>query len=71
MPFFRTKYTAEDMEEAVRLVQKEGYSVVAAARAENSVKKNVVPRITLHDRLHSREPEKLQKVGRPQELSEA
>ncbi len=35
--FFQAKYTAEDMQESVRLVQEEGYSVAAAARVENSV----------------------------------
>ena len=67
----RRKYTVEDMKEAVRLVQEDGYSMLRAAAATNDIKKNAVPRITLLDWLHREEPMKEPALGRPQELSKA
>jgi transposase-like protein len=61
---YRTKYTMEDMKEAVRLVKEEGYSVSAAATEMK------VPRMTLNDRISKYpDPTKEPKVGRPQELT--
>jgi transposase-like protein len=61
---YRTKYVMEDMNEAVRLVREEGYSVAGAAEQLK------VPRMTLTDRLKKySDPTKAPKVGRPQELS--
>lgn len=48
----RSNYTVEDMKEAVRLVQEDGYSMLRAVAATNDIKKNVIPRITLLDWLH-------------------
>lgn len=66
---YRTRYTKEDMEEAIRLVQEKNYSVKRAALAINSIKKTVVPRMTLNDRMNRKSPEKEPRVGRPVELS--
>jgi transposase-like protein len=68
---YRSKYTREDMDEAVRLVLEEKYSIASAAKALNSVKKNAVPRMTLNDRINTDRPTVQPKVGRPQELSPA
>ncbi|MBM3938750.1 MAG: hypothetical protein FJ333_08900 [Sphingomonadales bacterium] len=54
----------------MRLVQLEDYSIKRAALEINSRKENVVPRMTLSDRLKRREPTKDVKLGRPQELNE-
>jgi transposase-like protein len=62
---YRSKYKKEDMDEAVRLVMEEGYSVAAAARAAG------VPRMTLNDRVRSGQASKEPLIGRPQELSKA
>jgi hypothetical protein len=45
----RTNYTAADMQEAVRLVKVEGYTIKRASKAINMVKENEVPRMTLSD----------------------
>jgi transposase-like protein len=60
---YRTRYTKEDMEMAVKLVREEGYSVAQAAKTAG------VPRMTLNDRINKPDPDKVPKVGRPQELS--
>ena len=44
---YRTTYTSEDMDEAVRLVLEEDYSIAQASKVINSVKKNPVPRTSL------------------------
>lgn len=59
------------MEEAIRLVTDENYSIKKASLTINSVKLNAIPRMTLNDRMHRRSPEKLPQVGRPVELSVA
>ena len=63
----RDKYSEEDMLEAMRLVREEEYSIKAASKLINSVKKNEVPQMTLRDRL--KRPGKNPPLGRPQELS--
>lgn len=68
---YRKAYTEEDVVEALRLIREEGYSCVQAALVLNSVKVNIVPRMTLNDRLKREEPAKQPKLGRPQELSKA
>lgn len=67
-PFKRRRdgYTQEDMNEAIRLVKDEEWSAAQACLVINSVKKNVVPRMTLNDRLKTMDNPAL---GRPQELS--
>lgn len=65
----RTTYTEEDMVEAVRLVQEEDYNIMSAAATINARKKNPVPRMTLSDRLRSKEPTDKPKLGRPCDLS--
>jgi len=59
------------MAEAVRLVKVEQYSIASASLHLNDVKKNVVPRATIQDRLHCHNPAKPPKLGRPNELPEA
>jgi hypothetical protein len=60
---YRTKYSKEDMEKAVRLVREDNWSIMAA------VKEAGVPRMTLGDRLKNfKNPMEEPKVGRPQEL---
>jgi transposase-like protein len=59
---YRNKYKMEDMDEAVRLVMEEGYSVAAAARAAG------VPRMILNDRVRSGQASKEPLIGRPQVL---
>jgi hypothetical protein len=61
------KYSEEDMLEAMRLVREEEYSMKAASKLINRVKKNEVPRITLSNRL--KRPDENPPLGRPQELS--
>jgi hypothetical protein len=61
----RDKYSEEDMLEAMRLVQEEEYSLKAASKLINSVKKNEEPRMTLSDRLMR--PGENPPLGRPQE----
>lgn len=56
------------MDEAVRLVLEENLSVKRASLAVNRVKLNVVPRMTLNDRMNRHSPVKLPPVGRPTEL---
>jgi hypothetical protein len=65
----RESYTQEDVKEAIRLVREEEYSIAQASLLINNVKKNVVPRMTLSDRLKcsKEQPE----LGRPQELPRA
>lgn len=65
---YRSKYSSEDVTEAVRLVLEEGYSISRAALKLNFIKKNIVPRMTLSDRLRTKSPRKEPKVGRPLEL---
>lgn len=65
----RANYTEEDVLEAVRLVRSCGFSTMKAAKHTNSVKKNVVPRMTLSDRLRRTVPMDRPALGRPQELS--
>jgi hypothetical protein len=59
------------MDEAVRLVIQEGYSVAKTAKTINSTKKNAVPRMTLNDCVNTDKPAVHPKVGRLQELSPA
>lgn len=65
----RDKYKEEDMQEAMRLVRDEGYSVNRASEVINDVKTNKVPRMTLSDRL--KRPDVFPPLGRPQELGPA
>ncbi len=51
------------MNMAVKLVREEGYSVAQAAKTAG------VPRMTLNDRINKPDPDRVPKVGRPQELS--
>lgn len=67
----RKTYTELDMLEAIRLVIDGECSIQAAAKHINSEKKNPVPRMTLSDRLKSKDPAGQKKLGRPQELSDA
>jgi hypothetical protein len=67
----RAQYTEADITEAVRLVTEENYTIKAAALEINSMKKNIVPRMTLSDRLKSKFPDQAPALGRPQELSKA
>jgi len=62
---YRTTYTQEDIDEAVRLVLEEGYAVRTAAVLITGVKKNKVPRMTLADRLRQNSPKKRVELGRP------
>jgi hypothetical protein len=62
---YRTRYTPEQMAQAVRLVMEDGYSVAAAA------KETGVPRMTLNDRMKTVKPVEDPKIGRPQEISKA
>lgn len=66
----RATYRPEDIQEAVRLVQLENFSIKRAAATINIRKVNAVPRMTLSDTLRRADPEKLPKLGRPVELSE-
>lgn len=65
----RATYTEEDVQEAMRLVREEEYSISSACLLVNAVKKNIVPRMTLSDRL--KRPDQRPPLGRPQELSPA
>lgn len=56
------------MTEAIRLVMEEEYSVAQAALMINTVKRHVVPRMTLNDRVNMKSPLKQPKLGRPVEL---
>ena len=60
---YRTRYTKEDMDLAVRLVREEDYSVSQAAKEAG------VPRMTLNDRINKPDLAKTPKVRRPQQLS--
>jgi hypothetical protein len=64
---YRSKYTEEDVLEAIRLVREEDYSCASACEVINSVKLNPVPRMTLSDRLRKDVPNKQPHIGRPQE----
>jgi len=64
----RAQYTEEDMTEAIRLVNEEDFSIKRAALLTNRVKKNVVPRMTLSDRMKKERPDERPALGRPQEL---
>lgn len=68
---YRKTYTEEDVLEAVRLVREEEFSCAQAALMLNSIKKNIVPRMTLNDRMHRENPTARPQVGRPQEISPA
>ena len=65
---YRSKYTKDDMDEAVRLVREEKLSVKKASVTINEKKKNAVPRMTLNDRMNRSSPDTQPKVGRPEEL---
>jgi hypothetical protein len=65
----RANYTEEDLAEAVRLVRMEGWSKKGAAAVINERKANIVPRMTLVDRLKLESPLATPKLGRPQVLS--
>ncbi len=60
---YQSKYKMEDMDEALRLVMEEGYSVAAAARAAG------VPRMILNDRVRSGQASEEPLIGQPQVLS--
>jgi hypothetical protein len=62
----REKYREQDMLEAIRLVQQEDYSISRAALFINAVKENIVPRMSLSDRLR-KGLAKTPLLGRPQE----
>jgi len=62
---FRETYTEGDIQEAVRLVKLEDYSISSASLMINDVKKNPVPRMTLSDRLR-RLDSMAPTLGRPQ-----
>jgi hypothetical protein len=64
---FRDSYTEEDLQEAIRLVQEEQFSVSSAAVFVNEIKRNKVPRMTLTDRLRKDAPAVKPTLGRPQE----
>jgi hypothetical protein len=66
---FRDSYTEEDLQEAIRLVKEEDFSVAAAAIVLNDVKQNKVPRMTLSDRLKKDAPSVKPRLGRPQVCS--
>jgi len=65
----RANYTEEDLAEAVRLVRMEGWSKKGAAAVINERKANIVPRMTLVDRLKQEPPLETPKLGRTQVLS--
>jgi hypothetical protein len=65
----RENYTQDDMKEAIRLVKEEEFSISQASLVINRIKKNVVPRMTLSNRL--KEPQHTPALGRPQELPKA
>jgi hypothetical protein len=56
------------MTEAIRLVNEEDFSIKRAALLTNRVKKNVMPRMTLSDRMKKERPDERPALGRPQEL---
>ncbi len=60
---YRSTYSQEDLDEAVRLVQESGYCIKRAAL------KMQVPRMTLSDRLNTKSPRKRVQLGRRPELS--
>jgi hypothetical protein len=62
---YRSSYTKDDMLEAIRLVQVEGYCIAAAANKINERKLNKIPRITLSDNL-KREGAVMPPLGRKQ-----
>jgi hypothetical protein len=62
---YRTRYTLEQMAQAVRLVREDGFSVAAAA------KETGVPRMTLNDHMKTAKPVEDPKIGRPQEIFKA
>jgi hypothetical protein len=64
----RDGYTKADMEEAIGLVQEEGYCIKVAAAHTNDIKLNTDPRMTLSDRLWKDNDPKL---GRPVDLAPA
>jgi hypothetical protein len=64
----RAQYTGEDMTEAIWLVTEEDFSIKRAALLTNRVKKNVMPRMTLSDRMKKERPDERPALGRPQEL---
>jgi hypothetical protein len=63
----RDKYTEQDIVEAIRLVREEEFSIAAASSYINNVKTNIVPRMTLSDRL--KKPYSHPALGRRNELS--
>lgn len=64
----RATYTEMDMLEAMHLVVEKKYSIKKAAKTLTDVKKHVVPRTTLNDRLLKDDPPALPAFGRPVEL---
>jgi hypothetical protein len=66
----RELYTEVDMQEAIRLVREDEFSIAKASKFLNSVKVNPVPRMTLSDRVKRPNPGPVP-LGRPQELSRA
>jgi hypothetical protein len=57
------------MNEEVRLVTERGFSVAKTDVTIKRLKKNAVPRMTLHDRINTNKPVVQPKAGRLQELS--
>ncbi|MBM3939120.1 MAG: hypothetical protein FJ333_10790 [Sphingomonadales bacterium] len=53
----------------MRLVREENYSIKKASLEVNEVKKNIVPRTTLNDRILANEPLLIPALGRPPEIS--
>jgi hypothetical protein len=65
-PKYRSTYTEEDMLEAIRLVREEDFSCARACEVINDKKTNIVPRMSLNDRLRKDLPTKPIPMGRPQ-----
>ncbi len=63
----RANYTEQDMLEALRLCQVEGFAKKTAAKHLNEVKLREVPVQTLRDRLERADPLATPQLGRPQE----
>ena len=66
----RAKYTEDDIIEGIRLVKEEEFSVKTAAGHVNDVRLNIVPRMTLADRLRRANPSEKPTLGRPIELAD-
>jgi hypothetical protein len=59
-------YTEADMLEAIRLCKEEDYSISCASTHINEIKENVVPYMTLFDRLGKKNWRKRPALGRRQ-----